>query len=236
MPCCHELLEECMIVVGKLQDTRYCSLYMEGMLSRDMKQFLIDQAKDDVLTAWRGLKLEKGESMQKYTDKFWDLHLKVTVYMNIDFSKQNQQYCVGLNEDMKTYINAQKPKTNSKFIHHAMISTKIFMPNKSIIKPPDNGEKTFGKDCANKYTKAPSNKDQRTNGNKKKEGKEYKGQNKLSPTDLEKYMKENRCFRCTKQGHSYHNCPKKTQGTPQEAHILSTHDDEVPSSSQLLYT
>ena len=51
-----------------------------------MKQFVTDQAKDDVLTQWRGLKLEKGETMQRYTDKFWDLHLKATVYKNIDFS------------------------------------------------------------------------------------------------------------------------------------------------------
>ena len=59
------------------------------------------------------------------------------------------------------------------------------------MKPLDNGEKTFGKDCANKDTKTPGNKDQCTNGNKKKESKEYKGQNKLSPIDLEKYWKEN---------------------------------------------
>ena len=52
-----------------------------------MKQFLIDQAKDDVLIAWCGFKLEKGELIQKYIDKFWDLHLKAIVYKNIDFSK-----------------------------------------------------------------------------------------------------------------------------------------------------
>ena len=50
------------------------------------------------------------------------------------------------------------------------------------------------------------------------------------------YRKENWCFRCGEQGHNYRNYPKKTQGTPQVAHILSNHDDEVPSSSQLLYT
>ena len=44
-----------------------------------IKEFLTNQAKDDVLTAWRGLKLEKGESMQKYTEKFWDLHFKAIV-------------------------------------------------------------------------------------------------------------------------------------------------------------
>ena len=55
-----------------------------------MKKFLTDQAKDDVLTQWQGLKLEKGETMQKYIDKFWDLHLKATIYKKIDFLEQKQ--------------------------------------------------------------------------------------------------------------------------------------------------
>ena len=49
---------------------------------------------------------------------------------------------------MRTYISAQKPKTISKVIHHAMVATKIFTPNKNFMKPQDNGEKTFGKDRA----------------------------------------------------------------------------------------
>ena len=54
----------------------------------------------------------------------------------------------------------------------------------------------FGKDCANKDTKTPSNNDQCANGKMKKEGKEYKYQNKLSPIDFEKYQKVNQFFRC----------------------------------------
>ena len=155
-----------------------------------MKQFLTDQAKDDVLTAWQGLKLKKGESMQRYTDKFWDLHLKATVYKKIDFSEQKQQYCAGLNKDMKTYIKAQKPKTISEVIHHSLVATKIFTPNKGFMKLQDNGEKNFSKDHANKDAKGTGNKDQHANGGKKKEGKEYKGQNKLSPAELEKYHRK----------------------------------------------
>ena len=86
---------------------------------------------------------------------------------------------------MKTNINAQKPKMISKVIHHVMVATNIFTPNKDIMKPPDNGEKNFGKDCANKDTKNSGNKGQCTNSNKNKESKERKGQNKLSPIDLE---------------------------------------------------
>ena len=95
---------------------------------------------------------------------------------------------------MKTYINAQKPKTISEVIHHSLVAAKIFAPNKGFMKLQDNGEKNFGKDCANKDAKGTSNKDQCTNGGKKKEGKEYKGQNKFSPAALEKYRKENWCF------------------------------------------
>ena len=92
---------------------------------------------------------------------------------------------------MKTYINAQKPKTISEVIHHSLVVAKIFAPNKSFVKSQDNGDKNFNKDCAKKDAKAIGNKDQRANGGKKKEGKEYKGQNKLPPTYIEKYRKEN---------------------------------------------
>ena len=72
-----------------------------------------------------------------------------------------------------------------------MVAAKIFTPNKGIMKILDNGEKNSSKDRAHKDNKNISNKDQRPNGNKKKDSKEYKGHNKLSPKDLEKYQKEN---------------------------------------------
>ena len=55
-----------------------------------MKQFLTKDAKDKVLTAWWGLKLEKGESIQQYINKFWDLHIKAIVFKKIDFAEQRQ--------------------------------------------------------------------------------------------------------------------------------------------------
>ncbi|MCO5587568.1 hypothetical protein L7F22_041517 [Adiantum nelumboides] len=65
-----------------------------------MKQFLASNAKDKVLTKWRSLKLSPYESIHKYVDKFWDLHLKATIYKKIYFEEQKQQFCVGLPEDM----------------------------------------------------------------------------------------------------------------------------------------
>ncbi|MCO5553675.1 hypothetical protein L7F22_007201 [Adiantum nelumboides] len=81
-----------------------------------MKQFLASDAKDKVLTEWRSLKLFPYESIHKYVDKFWDLHLKATVYKKIDFEEQKQQFCAGLPEDMNEYVNSQRPRSISAVI------------------------------------------------------------------------------------------------------------------------
>ena len=43
---------------------------------------------------------EKGDNIQKYVDKFWDLHLKALVFKDIDIDEQHQQFCAGLPEDV----------------------------------------------------------------------------------------------------------------------------------------
>ncbi|MCO5575299.1 hypothetical protein L7F22_029099 [Adiantum nelumboides] len=90
-----------------------------------MKQFLARDAKDKVLTEWRSLNLSPNESIQKYVDKFWDLHLKATVYKKIDFEEQKQQFSAGLLEDMNEYVNSQRPKSISAVIHHTMVAIRI---------------------------------------------------------------------------------------------------------------
>ena len=55
-----------------------------------MKQFLTKDARDEVLAVWRGLKLERSESIQQYINKFWNLYLKSIVFKKIDFIKQHQ--------------------------------------------------------------------------------------------------------------------------------------------------
>ncbi|MCO5556699.1 hypothetical protein L7F22_010250 [Adiantum nelumboides] len=79
-----------------------------------MKQFLASDAKDKVLTEWRSLKLSPYESIHKYVDKFWDLHLKATVYKKIDFEEQKKQFCAGLLEDMNEINFQQGAKRNLK--------------------------------------------------------------------------------------------------------------------------
>ncbi|MCO5604772.1 hypothetical protein L7F22_058942 [Adiantum nelumboides] len=90
-----------------------------------MKQFLASDAKDKVLTKWRSLKLSPYESIHKYVGKFWDLHLKATVYKKIDFEEQKQQFCAGLPEDMNEYVNSQRPRSISAVIHHTMVAARF---------------------------------------------------------------------------------------------------------------
>ncbi|MCO5559226.1 hypothetical protein L7F22_012821 [Adiantum nelumboides] len=108
-----------------------------------MKQFLKSDAKDKVLTEWRSLKLSPYESIHKYVDKFWDLHLKATVYKKIDFEEQKQQFCAGLPKDMNEYVNSQRPRSISSVIHHTMVAAKINFQQgaKRNLKPMEAKEK-----------------------------------------------------------------------------------------------
>ncbi|MCO5557320.1 hypothetical protein L7F22_010881 [Adiantum nelumboides] len=108
-----------------------------------MKQFLASDAKDKVLTEWRSLKLSPYESIHKYVDKFWDLHLKATVYKKIDFEEQKQQFCAGLPEDMNEYVNSQRPRSISAVIHNTMVAARINFQQgaKRNLKPMEAKEK-----------------------------------------------------------------------------------------------
>ena len=69
-----------------------------------LKQFLYEEARNEVLTTWRSLKLMKNESVQKYVDRFWDANLKAMVYQKIDFAEQKQQHCDGLPDEIREYV------------------------------------------------------------------------------------------------------------------------------------
>ena len=170
-----------------------------------MKQFLTDEAEDNVLTAWRSLTLEPGKTIQKYVDKFWDAHLKAIVFKRIEFAEQKQQFCAGLPEDLKAYVNAEKPRTISAFIHHTLVASKIF-PNalnatKNVNRMPQ-GDKSHQGNKKTSYHKP--------QGDKKKDKGVNKGSNRLTPEEMESYRKENKCFKCGQKGHSYRTCPKRT--------------------------
>ena len=91
---------------------------------------------------------------------------------------------------------------------------KIFMTGKPFPTSQDKSEKASYKEQAQKDPKGS------TNG-KRKEKEPSKESNRLSPEEMEKYKKDNHCFKCGETGHAYCNCPKKQQKkeTPQETQV-----------------
>ncbi|MCO5546846.1 hypothetical protein L7F22_000283 [Adiantum nelumboides] len=164
-----------------------------------LKQFLQAEAKDEVFTTWRSLKMNKNEPIQKYVERFWDANLKAMVYKRIDFAEQRQQYCARLTDEIREYVQAQRPKMIAALIHHTRVAAKI-------------GWKNQGQSSKEGKPNA-SNPNVPTSSNEKLKGKSnnvtYKGQNKLSAEEMEKYKKEGKCFRCGKAGHTYKMCPMK---------------------------
>ncbi|MCO5568819.1 hypothetical protein L7F22_022520 [Adiantum nelumboides] len=154
-----------------------------------MKQFLSSNAKDKVLTEWQTLKLTPFESIHKYVNKFWDLHLKAIVYKKIDFEEQKQQFCTGLPENMNEYVNSQRPKTISAVIHHTIVAARINFQQgaKRNLKPMETKEKHEHKGKNQPQNSSKGN----SSNNKAKEKGVYKRKNRLTPKELECYRKDN---------------------------------------------
>ena len=197
-----------------------------------MKQFLTDEAEDDVLTAWRSITLEPEESIQNYVDKFWDAHLKAIVFKRIEFTKQKQQFCARLPKDLKVYVNAQKPRTISAFIHHTLVASKIF-PN--ALNATKNVNRTPQGDMSNQGNKQTSY--HKPQGDKKKDKGFYKGSNRLTPEEMESYRKENKCFKYGEKGHSYRTCPPKRMAKKDNLQASMVHTEPMfnQDASHLCY-
>ncbi|MCO5594935.1 hypothetical protein L7F22_048970 [Adiantum nelumboides] len=191
-----------------------------------MKPFLSSDAKDKVLIEWQSLKLTAFDSIHKYVDKFWDLHLKATIYKKIDFEEQKQQLFAGLPEDMNEYVNSQRTKSVSAVIHHTMVAARINFQqgaNKNL-KSMETKEKHEHK---GKNQPQNSSKGNSSNTNTKEKG-VYKGKNRLTPKELECYCKDNRCFKCGEQGHSYRTCPQRNACNEQpRASIIEAPKEDV---------
>ena len=191
-----------------------------------MKQFLTEDARDEVLMAWKGLKLKRGESIQQYINKFWDLHLKAIVFKKIDFAEQRQQYCAGLTKDIRLYVNDQKPCTIAEVIHRSKVAMKIFPTHKGAPKPNEQSEKVHGREQASKDSKGNGN-------NTKKDKKPYLGKGKLSTEDIKRYKKENWCYKCGDPGHISRACPKRK--VPPQAKKIHRPFKEAEEASRLCF-
>ena len=143
---------------------------------------------------------------------------KPLVFKRINFPEQKQQFCAGLPDDMKAYVNAQNPKTISGIIHHTLVASKIFSSTtKSKKRIDSHKERSLRKEANLLFTKI--------QGENKKDKGAYKGTNHLSPEEMERYRKENKCFTCGEKGHSYRACPKKTtkKDNPQATMVHTEH-------------
>ncbi|MCO5607268.1 hypothetical protein L7F22_061461 [Adiantum nelumboides] len=200
-----------------------------------IKQFLSNNAKDKVLTEWRSLKLTPFESIHKYVDKFWDLHLKAIAYKKIDFEEQKQQFCAGLPKDMNEYVNSQRPNTIFAVIHHTMVAARINFQqgDKRNLKPMETKEKHEPKGKHHPQSSSKGN----SSNNKAKEKGVYKGKNRLTPKELERYRKDNRCFKCGDQGHLYQTCPQRNalNEQPRASIIEAPKEDVHGKGSPLSY-
>ncbi|MCO5547027.1 hypothetical protein L7F22_000468 [Adiantum nelumboides] len=144
---------------------------------------------DGIETVGISMAVTPFESIHKYVDKFWDLHLKATVYKKIDFEEQKQQFCAKLSEDMNEYVNSQRPKTISVVIHHTMVVARINFQQgaKRNLKPMETKEKHEPKGKNHPQNSSKGN----SSNNKAKEKGVYKGKNRLTPEELERYRKDN---------------------------------------------
>ena len=77
---------------------------------------------------------------------------------------KNNNFALGLPEDLRTYVNAQKPRTILDFIHHTLVASKIF-PN--ALNATKNVNRMPQGDRSNQGTKQTSY--HKPQGNKKKD-------------------------------------------------------------------
>ena len=94
-----------------------------------VKQFLQADAKNEVLTTWQSSKMNKNKPIQKYVEHFWDANLKAMVYRRINFDKQKQQYCVWHMDEIREYVQAQRPQMIAALTHHTCLAAKIWWNN-----------------------------------------------------------------------------------------------------------
>ncbi|MCO5609381.1 hypothetical protein L7F22_063607 [Adiantum nelumboides] len=67
-----------------------------------------------------------------------------------------------------------------------------------------------------------------SSNSKAKEKGVYKGNNRLPPEELERYHKDNRCFKCGEQGHAYRACPQRNARNEQlRASIIEAPKEDV---------
>ncbi|MCO5578425.1 hypothetical protein L7F22_032267 [Adiantum nelumboides] len=88
-----------------------------------------------------------------------------------------------------------------------MVATRIIFQQgaKRNLKPMETKDK---QEYKGKIFPQISSKGNSKNSKAKEKG-VFKGKNKLTPKELERHRKQNKCFKCGEQGHSYRSCPQR---------------------------
>lgn len=149
------------------------------------------------------------------------------MFAEITFQEQRQQYCAGLPDDVRSYINERETTSISEVIHRLMVGIKIFNDGKSRFTRADKGEKVPSKEPSQKTF---------TKDKKKKKKRPYNKSNRKTAEKLNQLCKENKCFRCKQEGHMSKECPsKKTkQESPMVTHV-QTHQEMAGQATQLCF-
>ncbi|MCO5610015.1 hypothetical protein L7F22_064250 [Adiantum nelumboides] len=135
---------------------------------------------------------------------------------------------------MNEYVNFQRPKSISAVIHDTMVAARINFQQgvKRNLKPMEAKDKQEykGKNFSQSSSKGNSN------NNKAKEKGVFKGNNKLTPEELERYRKENKCFKYEEQGHSYRSClVRNTHNEQPIASMVEAPKEEVHCKGSPLF-
>ena len=125
---------------------------------------------------------------------------------------------------MRIYVQALRPKTIAAVIHYTRVAYKIFKP-----KNPPKGDKGKEKENGSLNSKL---KDK-----KQASKKPYQGTNRLTPEEMERYQKKNRCYRCGMIGHTYCECPQCNTKCeiPKVSNVMTTSFDDSQKANQLCY-
>lgn len=87
-----------------------------------MKSFLPEDVEDKVLSKWHTLRLELGDTMHKYVEKFWDAHLKASIFQTMIFKDQKQQLCARLPVKLQNYISTNRPQDITQMLQSSWVT------------------------------------------------------------------------------------------------------------------
>ncbi|MCO5585799.1 hypothetical protein L7F22_039735 [Adiantum nelumboides] len=73
----------------------------------------------NILTKWHRLRLKWGQSIQNYSQKYWESYYPVACFRQVKLQNQFEIYCCGLPKELKRYFIKQKAPSIQDMMAHA---------------------------------------------------------------------------------------------------------------------